>query len=210
MGFVEELERIFDGSFEEQTQQALIKCLYSAYKEAHNECFKKFSKEEAHDLLPFYRWIQLRSEFRGLGGRFKEIETYHEPNGPAPSYHIVINTERVILTVSSVYGPGALPRPAIYRTEMANTHQLNFDFIKSDEDHNKVYAILIHGVKRDDKKQPAFAQIGFPAKGFEYYIHRIDLFKKFDVLVKSLSSPSEKTIEPIPKELAPQIIKKVG
>jgi len=209
MTLKEELERIFDDSIEEKTQQAFIKCLFSSYKGAHDECFKKFAHEEAHDLLPFYRWIQLRSELKGLEGRFEKIETFHEPNGPAPSYHIIINTERVILTVSSVQAPGALPRPAIYRTEMANKHQLSFDFMKSDEDSRKVYAILLHGVKRDDKKQPAFAEVGFPAKGFEYYIHRIDLFKKFDVLVKTLSSRPEEIAKPALREPVLEVTKKL-
>jgi hypothetical protein len=205
MAFTEELESIFDDSFEKQTQEALMKCLFSAYGGSYEKCYKEFPKEEAHDLLPFYRWIRLRTELRGLEGRFGEIETTSEPNGPAPSYHLVVKTNRVILTVSSVDGPRSLPRPALYRIEYANTHQL--DLFKPVEN-SKVYAILIHGPKQGDKRQPGFAQIGFPAKGFEYYIHRIDLFSKFNALVKSLSGQSEEVAKTTLKELTPQIIKK--
>ena len=206
MRLVEELEKVFDDSFPRQIQEALIKCLFSAYKVTYEECLK-FPREESHDLLPFYRWVQLRTELRGLGGRFQEIETTSEPNGPAPCYHILINTERIMLTVSSVDRPGALPRPASYRIEYANEYQLNL-FNSLPED-SKVYALLIHGVNQTDKRRPAFAQIGFPAKGFESYIHRIDLFSKFETLVKSYLVPSEEVAKVTVKEFAPQVIKKM-
>ena len=212
MDLGQELEGIFDSAFETQVQESLLKCLFSSYKVSSSECKKKFPyEEEWHDVLPFYRWGQLRTELRGLGGRFKHIEATAEPNGIASNYHIIINSDRVMLTVSSVDRPGGYPRPATFRSDYANINEP--DLFKPLPTYSKVYALLIHGVDRtdEDRRQPAFAQIVFPAPGFKSYIHKIDMFGRYSSLVKSLSIPIEERkeyIDPTRKEPMPQIIKK--
>lgn len=200
MGLIRELEDVFNASFPTHILEAMIKCIFNAYKVAYNECKQKFTPEEAHDLLPFYRWVQLRMELRGLGGRFQELQTTAEPNGS--SFHIIINSDRLMLTVSSVDRPGGFPRPAIYRNDYANECQLNlFEPLPKD---SKVYAVLIHGPDKKDRSTPAFSEIVFPEKGFESYIHKINLFSRFD----SLINPVDKA-KPELRELQPQVLKKV-
>ncbi len=203
MGLKEELDGYFDASFGTRVQEAIIKCFFQAYADAIEAC-KKFPKEEAHDLLGFQRWVELRAQIRGLGGRFREIETYSEPNGPAPSYHIVINSEKIILTVSSVISPGIMPRPASYRMEYAIQNQ--YELFKPLQQNPKVYALLIHGTNQKDRSKPAFIQVRFPDKNFVSYVHKIDLFSRFDALVKNLSGLSEEK-HPFP---IPAIVTKEG
>lgn len=204
MGLNEELDGYFDASFSRQVQEAFVKCVINSYAVAWELC-KKYLKEEAHDLLGFQRWIELRSQLRGLGGRFNEIETYTHPNGPAPSYHVVIDSEKFILTVSSVPSPWIMPRPAIYRKEYAVQNQL--ELFQQQLPNSKIFGLLIHGANPKDRSKPAFLQVRFPDKNYESYIqHNVDLFSRFDTLVKNLLGISEK------KDLLPisQIIEKNG
>lgn len=204
MHFKEEIEETFYASFQNNILEAMIKCLFSSYKIAFDNCMKNFPEEEGHDLLPFYRWVQLRTELRGLGGRFRAITTKAEPNGS--SYHIVIDSDRLMLTVSSVDHPTALPRPASYRTAYANQFQLDiFNPLPND---SKVYAVLTHGLKRDDKQKPAFARVVFPSENFESYMHHIDLFEKFESIVTSLAAPTSRA-EIKTKEISPKVTRKI-
>jgi hypothetical protein len=199
-----QIEEVFSTSFQDYVLESMIKSLFSSYQISYDYCTKNFSEEEGHDLLPFYRWVQLRSELRGLGGRFKEITTKAEPNGS--SYHIIIDSDRLMLTVSTVDNPKALPRPALYRADYANDHQL--DIFRPLPDDSKIYAVLTHGFNRKERYKPAFARIIFPAKGFEYYIHHIDLFAKFKSLIVSLSEPT-KQADVTTKEMSPKVIRKI-
>ncbi len=204
MGLNEELDSYFDASFSRQVQEAFVKCVINAYAISYESC-KKYSKEEGHDLLGFQRWIEIRNQIRGLGGRFNEIETYTEPNGPAPSYHVVINSEKIILTISSVQSPWILPRPASYRKEYAVQNQ--YHLFEKLSPNSKIFGLLIHGANSKDRSKPAFLQVRFPNRDYEAYIqHHIDLFTRFDALVKDLLGISEK------KDLLPihELPKKTG
>jgi len=198
MSFTKELEDAFNASFPVHVLEAMVKCIFNAYKVAYDECKQRFTPEEAHDLLPFYRWVQLRMELRGLGGRFQQLQTTAEPNGS--SSHIVIDSYQFMLTVSSVDRPGGFPRPANYRYDYANESQLSL--LEPLQNNSKVYAVLIHGVDKKDRSRPAFSEIVFPEKGFESYIHKIDLFSKFDGLFKTVDKAPEL------KEVSPRVIKK--
>jgi hypothetical protein len=215
MSYIEELEKNFNDSFEKQTQEAFIKGLFDVYQMSHAECYKSYHLHEAHDLLPFLRWIKLRTLLRGMGDRFKEIEAISKPNGASSSYHILISTEKMILTVSTADSPISLPRPASHRIEYANQYQFNLEFSPEENiiTNSKVYAILTHGAMYDDKRQPAFARVIFPAENYDSCIHRINLFDKHKDLVVALresltATQPERIAEITHREIAPQIIKK--
>jgi hypothetical protein len=59
----DELEAAFEAAFPAQVQEAIIRCLFNSYETAYADC-AKFQTEEAHDIRPFYRWVQLRDELR--------------------------------------------------------------------------------------------------------------------------------------------------
>jgi hypothetical protein len=203
MGIGEEVLGYFDGSFSMSVQEAMIKCVFNSYAVAYELC-KRYPREESHDLLGFLRWIELRSQLRGLGGRFNEIETYESPNGSASSYHIVIDAEKLMLTVSSVPAPAILPRPASYRLEYAIQSQ--YELFEQPEQKSKIYGILIHGANSKDKSKPAFIQVRFPETNYGGYIpHRVDLFARHNDLVKDLLGVSSES-SPL---LLPKVTRKV-
>ena len=104
MSFREESENAFHQSFENQTQEALIRALFDAYLLSHNECYSSYHNHEANDLQPFMRWIKLRHILRGMGDRYKNLAASSRPNGRGSSYHIRIDTDLLVLTVSSSDG----------------------------------------------------------------------------------------------------------
>jgi len=180
-----ELEQVFDGCVPRQVQEALIRCLFGAYKTTFEEC-ARFPEEEARDLRPFYRWVQLRTDLRGIAQRFRGV------GATAERYHTLLAAGRVILTASAVEGPGDLVRPALYRQTYASSSQLDL-FIKDTPppDDAQLYAILLHGPDPTEPRQPLFAQIAFPDKACQSYVHEIDLFSRFSALVESLRIPQE-------------------
>jgi hypothetical protein len=184
MGLQEDVVNSFNHSFPNLIQEAMIKCVFNSYKISFEIC-KKYPKEEGHDLLGFLRWVELRAQLRGLGGRFNKIETYEKPNGSASSYHIVIDGETIILTVSSVSFPWVLPRPASYRKEYAIESQ--FHLFERPQQKSQIYGILIHGSNRENREIPAFLQVRFPDNEYGAYVpYKIDLFANHSQLVKDL------------------------
>ena len=180
-----ELERTFESSVSKQVLEALIRCLFGAYRTAFEEC-AGFPAQEAHDLRPYYRWIQLRSDLRGVADRFAGVQATPEP------YHTLLTIGRILLTASPVDGPGELVRRSNYRTTYANSSQLElFEKNEPPPDDAQFYAILIHGQDPNEPRQPLFAQIAFPDKNLDSYVHKIDLFSRFQSLVDSLRIPGE-------------------
>ncbi len=175
-----EIESIFNDSFSKIIQEALIKCLFGAYKTAFDDCAAKFPKEEARDICPLYRWTQIRSDLRGLPARFSGVLA------TAERYHTRVTSGHIILTAHSVETSDELPRDAEYRREYACTSQLD---MWGSTDSEFIYAILAHAPDPKDHRQPDFASILFPDKAYNGVVHSINLFRKFESLVSSLRIP---------------------
>lgn len=184
-----ELEQIHDGSVSRQVQEALVRCVFGAYMTAYDAC-SGFPAEEAHDLLPYYRWIQLRSDMRGIAHRFDGVQA------SAERYHTLLHVGRILLTAHRVDGPGELGRSSKYREAYAATSQLELEFPEwttAPSGDASFYAILLHGPDPQEPKQPQFAQIAFPDKKLQYYVHKVDLFPRFVSVVESLRIAREET-----------------
>src|SRR5438132_1395016 len=122
MSLSEELEGIFNSSFPQESQEALVKCLFAGYKSVHEHC-KNMPKEEAHDLMPFERWVQLRIELKAVGKRFEQLEATAERNGTSNSYHVKITAGLMMITASYGQDPSDLPRVALHRETYAAQNQ---------------------------------------------------------------------------------------
>ena len=196
MKLSDQLEQIFNRSFPVLIQQAILRSLFDAYSIAVEEC-KKFPKEEGHDLLPFFRWVQLRTLFRGLAERFDSIQVKVEPNGTASSYHVCLSAGQIKLTASTVDDPSALPQFAHYRREYAARSQLNlFESNEPLPADGTVYVILTHAKDQANPTKPAFANIIFPDKEAGSIVHKIDLFERHNDFIKNLDNAV--TAEPKP------------
>lgn len=184
-----EIEAIYYKSLSQTVNEALIRLLFGGYLTAHEDC-SKFPKQEARDLLPIYRWTQIRADLLGLPARFDKILASSE------RYHTRLTTGGIILTAHSVEAPGELPREAEYRREYACTSQTD---MWDDTDGEYIYAILAHAPDPSENRQPLFADILFPDRHYNGLVHSIKLFEKFPALISELriSKIEETKTQPI-------------
>jgi hypothetical protein len=185
-----EIEEVYFTSLSKAMNQTLLRLVFGGYNTAYEAC-DKFPPQEARDLRPTYRWVQIRSDLLGLPARFDGIKATSEP------YHTRLTAGGIILTAHSVEGPGLLPRDAEYRREYACTSQLD---IWEDNDGAYIYAILAHAPDPREPRQPLFADILFPDKHYDAPVHSIKLFEKFPAIVSELRiAKVEEADEPIIK-----------
>jgi hypothetical protein len=193
MSIAEQLTAIFDASIPKRVQEALIQCVFSTYKLAHDEC-ERFPKEEAHDLRPFYRWVQLRALVKGLPGRFPEVTVEIAPNGSAGSFHVIISCGQMVLTASTLDDKSVLPRPAKFRNAYSYESQLDLFIPETPPpEDGSFYGILVHAPDKNEPRQPGFVNIIFPDKLYTTTVNRIKLFDRFPDLVETLRIPPEES-----------------
>lgn len=183
----EQLENLFDGDITSSVQQALIQCLFGAYRSAFDAC-KHFQTQEAKDLRGYYRWIQIRHEMRGLGDRFSSITATGE------DYHTLISAGRTKLIACSNRDPGSPLRLATYRLKYANRSLDLFNPLPPPSDEDYIFTILEHGVDYLQPRQPSFAKILFITKDMEI-AHNFNLFARHQIIVDSLRIPLGDTQE---------------
>ena len=172
-----EIEAIYDKAFPRRVNEALIRLIFGSYKTAHTDCDDKFPKQEARDLYPTYRWIQIRSDLLGMPARFPGVVATSE------RYHTRMTAGGIILTAHSAEAPGELPRQAEYRRQYACTSQLH---MWDDSNGEYIYAILAHAPDPNEPRQPLFTDILFPNKDYSGLAHSIPLFGKFPSLASEL------------------------
>jgi len=189
-----ELEEAFHNAIADPVQQALIRCTFSAYWTAFDEC-KHFPPEEARDLRGYYRWIQLRYEMRGLGDRFPSV------TATAQDYHTLISAGRIRLIACSIREPGSPVRPATYKLKYANKSLDIFEpppsSPASPDGDDYFFTVMVHGVDAREPRQPAFAKILFVTKAMQIW-HEFNLFARHKDLVRSLWAPLSNTQEGMP------------
>ena len=186
-----EIDSLFFESVPDEIQRALTQCVFGAYRTVFADC-SKFQEEEAKDIRPFFRWVQIRSDLRGLPARFEGVSATPE------RYHTRVTCGKIIITASAVQDPSDMPRRATYRAEYAN-NQLDLFAEHAVSDGEYLYAILAHGPDPTDHRQPQFIHIGFPDRRYQGYLHRIDLFERHAALVESLQIPSGESQDTLPR-----------
>jgi hypothetical protein len=196
-----ELEKIFDSSFSRPAQEGLIRILFGSYRTAF-EGSLQFQKEEARDFIGYYRWIQIRSDLRGFADRFPRIQSIPK------RFHTLIKSGQILLTASSIQDPEEILRHANYREAYSVSSQLDlFEQERPIPEDALFYCILLHGHNSIDTRQPSFAKIVFPDKECQTYVHEINLFTRYESLVKDLRKPLEETVEeeaPIKLRIIPE------
>jgi hypothetical protein len=187
---------IFDQYVSSEFQKATLRCLFGAYYLSVAECTAIFPVAETHDLRPHYVRARFDAGWRFLvTENFPGIKATPEPNQNASSYHTAIEVGPVILTASAVAAPGELVRWAEFRETLARWNQVDL-FTEEAPLGTRLYAILLHGVDQGNRKQPAFAQIAFPAPDCRSYLGRtIDLMARFPQVVRDLSNIDEETVK---------------
>lgn len=188
--------------FPERFWKLLIPGLFDAYKTSYELSYREFAKPEADNVLGFNRRGKVEGNLRGTADLFPDMMTtsVERPNGPWN--HTEVRSGPMILTASSVSTPCEMVDRALFRVSLAaENNALQFPGLEETPDQEAgvpLYGVIVHsryrGRDAEEDKQyaylPGSAYLAFPAVGFDYYRHRIDLFNKFAAVVKDLT-PNE-------------------
>jgi hypothetical protein len=195
----------FDEYVSSEFQKATLRCLFGAYYLSVVECAGIFPLQETHDLRPHYVRARFDAGWRQVAEKFSGIKATPEPNQNASSYHTAIDIGPVILTASAVVAPGELVRRAEFRETLARLNQIDL-YTDEAPSGTRLYAILLHGADQGNRKQPAFAEIAFPAPDCSSYLGRtIDLMARFPQVVHDLSNLDEETVK---DDLWPELLRR--
>lgn len=176
-----ELDNVFFENVPDHFQEALIRCVFSSYQVSAEESSISLPAEEASVLRPQRLWLQLKADLRRMDGRFSELTTTSDRN------HVLLTIGQINITASSVPEPGAFVRPAVFRAAYANDSQLDlFESNDPPPPNSQFYGILIHCADPSDLSRPLSAQIAFPDKNLQCWVHKIDLFARHASLVAEL------------------------
>lgn len=191
----QDLVNLFNGSFADEVQIALLRGLFEAYRLADDQA-GAFRAEEAHDIRPWLRWIHLRNILRDIGDRFGADVESKQTDGYC--HYTIMRQGRTALIASSVDSPDAHYRSAIYKEDLLQQSQLNlFLTNQKTRKHATLFAVLLHGAT-PNKKQPAFAMIQIPDAQEASYITGFDLFQKYSNITSELRLPLQELVEDAP------------
>jgi hypothetical protein len=180
------LRQFFDDQVPQAVQRdLLVRCILPAYSQALDECNERFLREETHDLLPHMRRAKIEQLLRGLARQHDGLTADAELNTTRNAYHTRVTCGRVTFTASTVETADTIVRQAQFRDTLARTYQLHFDFAgfrdqpPPPEQHDLLYALLIHYPDGPFSRFPSFVQVAFPSPDCLSYIDRIDLLARF-------------------------------
>jgi hypothetical protein len=189
----DELEKIFFDRISLKLTERLLRAVFAAHKVAAEECAANFKKEEAENMLGFYR----RAKLEGFMRDAADMERVAAPvvrSRLSGWNHTELRSGRVVLTASSVQSPCDLVEEAEFRSTLARGNQDVLWPEPGDEPDPgaPLYVILLHSRSRFMRGEqarhgylPGSAYIAFPLPDLSGYAHEINLFDKFPAAVDS-------------------------
>jgi hypothetical protein len=186
----------FNASISNDIQRDIVRHVYKGYIKADKLVKEKeYQPGPAKNLYPYVRWATIDDNCLALNNKYEGLQTSSEINISHNSFHTLITSGNIKMTISSVNNPSALPRVALFRNDLAIL-QYRFDIskdkstfelldLKSISD-GTIFAFIIHGPTLDNQRFPGFIHIVFPDEHCTKYLDRIDLFKRFPDLIEEL------------------------
>lgn len=154
-----------------------MRLIAGEYRTAYDECKVFYPLEEAHDLRPHVRRAKIESKSREIANSYPGVSATVEPNIHYTSYHTVIRSGPVLMTINHVNQPYDMVRTADFRNTLARDAQLSLLApYKPPPVDSPLFAILRHGAAKRTPRRPDFMLVGFPDAGCKYYVCNIDLF----------------------------------
>ena len=190
----DDLEKIFFGRISLKLTERLLRAVFAAHKVAAEECAATFKKEEAENMLGFYR----RAKLEGFMRDAADMEGVAAPvvrSRLSNWNHTELRSGPVVLTASSVQAPCDLVEEAEFRSTLARSNQDVLWPEPGDEPDPgaPLYAILLHSRSRFPRGEqarhgylPGSAYFAFPLPDLSGYAHEINLFDRFPAVVDSL------------------------
>lgn len=184
----------FDAFVSRPLLEAILKCIFDAYRTAYEECERIFDKPELKNVLPYYRLGKLNAALRAIPESLG-VKATAELNSACNHYHVLLIAGGARMTASSVECAGQLPRHAIFRETYAQESQLHL-FYSNDPPKEDIplYGLILH-VPDESQKQPVSVQVRFPDKAYKNCVGEpVDLFKRFPDVVASLQITSAEPV----------------
>lgn len=181
-------KRLIDQGLPASVRSQLALAIYRGYAlvEALRNDVALLKWEVGYDLLGYLRRVAVEFEIKRLIDNGNVPQTYRYRigwNAAQNCRHIEVFNERCVVTVSQVQQPGAIPRLAVFRTNLGiGNYQLAFDFENGRVNDGRYaeakkipYFLLTHGY---GKAVPDFAFLGIPAPDVRSWIFKLDLLSE--------------------------------
>jgi hypothetical protein len=172
----------------------IVEGISKIYQKSFHYVFENFDKEQAIDLLPYYRRTEIESFFRSLSNPFPVIKTNCDINNSLNSFHVEICINLIVITQSFCKFPDEKVRDAKFRNTLSEVNiQEKFNFGDSEiiEKADKYFAILQHGAEGREPKIPQFFNLVFPSKSNENIAAPIDILKLYNISTNVLHDDIE-------------------
>jgi len=203
-----DIDRIVDESLPPDFQRGLLELIYSSYEATELRLASEFDSPQVHDLRGHYRRAAIEKSLLELCSRFQQIQASSELNSTQNSYHVLVETPGLVLTVSAVETPHTMVRTALFR--QTYSYQMGFwDDGKIPNTTDRLYGIVLHGPADNDHNRVGFVVLAFPNSTCSQYIERIDLRQRFYDLDRDLLAAREEIISEEPAiKLIPSLMRK--
>lgn len=174
-----------------------MRLLFAQYKLTYEYWRERYPLPIGRNYLGVSRQVNIETQLLSMGGLYSIMSIEATANRTKSAYYILATFNKIRLTQSSVKDPKRIVRRSRFRESLAAQSlavdpqmRLAFYGYENVIDISKpLFAMLIHGPDRRDASRPAFAYIVFPDNTYRVYAHVINLFERFQTLVRELTAP---------------------
>jgi len=191
---VEEFENYLDAHVSEGMQRDIIRRIIGGYRWC-DKIIKdsELAEEPVRNIYSVNRSAAIDTMLLGLTGKYGGFEIASRQNSSRNYYYTLIRSPYVVMTVSHVNSPKAVPREAKFRSEYASIQARfvernnSFEIVPPESCEKILYAIILHGtVDKSNLYIPGFIYLGFPSDNCKSYITRINLYDKYKDTVQEM------------------------
>lgn len=186
----------FDSVVSNEIQGDILKYVFKGYADADQFIKRReYQSGVAKNAYSYQRWFEIDNNLLALNKKYFGLQVFSELNIARNSFHTLIKVENIRITMSAVENKLSLPRPAVFRNDLArwqsyftisaDKQKLEIVEQKNNSD-TFIYAFIIHRPIPEEPKYPEFIRIAFPNESCTKFIDYIDLFKRFPNFVEEL------------------------
>jgi len=191
---VEEFINALDAYVDEDMQRDIVRRIIGGYR--YWDKFRKDSElapDPVKNIDSVGRSAAIDTMLLGLTGKYAGFEITSKLNSTHNYYYTLIRSPYVVMTISHVNYPRAVPREAKFRSEYATVQTRfierndSFEIVPPESCGRVLYAIISHGtVDKSDQYIPGFIYLGFPSQDCKSYISTISLYDKYKDTVQEI------------------------
>jgi hypothetical protein len=203
-----EYEQMFLKVVPEDFLGDMVRVIVDAYPAAADECFGRYPRAVAHDLVAHVRRAKIESGLQAVADKHREIGLMARdtPNRRSSAFHTLVRAHHIVVTESMVRTPDTPVRRADFRTTYARSSQLSMFVPVSEPDPSEpLYAIVLHGPDVNRPSRLGFIHVRFPLPDGVTYVGRIDLLARFQDMPAVAASQRVNDVELITEAAEPTL-----